>query len=120
MRAVHFYNLLELEALTAVVMNTIFWDITPCSRLKVNWRFGGTYHLHLQGRRISRARNQREIRCEADSTLKMEAICSSKRQLTQRTTVRYIPENSVLSQCCLVDLPHDVAWTHLTFCAMNC
>jgi hypothetical protein len=31
------------EVLTAVVMkNTIFWDITPCSPLKVNRRFGGT------------------------------------------------------------------------------
>jgi hypothetical protein len=42
--------------------NTIFWDITPRSPLKVNRRFGGTYRLHLQGRRISRARNQPESR----------------------------------------------------------
>jgi hypothetical protein len=27
-----------------------FWDITPCSPLSVNRRFGGTYRLHLQGR----------------------------------------------------------------------
>jgi hypothetical protein len=32
----------------------------PCSPLNVNRRFGGIYHLHLQGRRISRARNQHE------------------------------------------------------------
>jgi hypothetical protein len=38
----------------------IFWDITPCSPLSVNRRFGGTYRLYLQGRKISRARNQRE------------------------------------------------------------
>jgi hypothetical protein len=37
-------------------------DITPCNSLKVNWRFGGTYGLHLQGRRISSARSQRESR----------------------------------------------------------
>jgi hypothetical protein len=30
-------------------MNTIFWDITPRSRLRVNRRLGGTYRLHLQG-----------------------------------------------------------------------
>jgi hypothetical protein len=30
--------------------STIFWDITPCSPLSVNRRFGGTYRLHLQGR----------------------------------------------------------------------
>jgi hypothetical protein len=31
------------EVLTPVVMkSTIFWDITPCSPLRVNRRFGGT------------------------------------------------------------------------------
>jgi hypothetical protein len=36
------------EVLTAVVMkSTIFWDITLCSPLSVNQRFGGTYRLHL-------------------------------------------------------------------------
>jgi hypothetical protein len=40
------------EVLTAVVMkSTIFWDITPCSPLSVNRRFGGTYRLHLHGRK---------------------------------------------------------------------
>jgi hypothetical protein len=29
----------------------IFWDMTPCSPLSFNRRFGGTYRLHLQGRR---------------------------------------------------------------------
>jgi hypothetical protein len=38
------------EVLTPVVMkSSIFWDIKPCSPLKVNRRFGGTYRLHLQG-----------------------------------------------------------------------
>jgi hypothetical protein len=44
----------------------LFWDITPCSPLKVNRRFGGTYRLHLQGRGMSRARNQRESRWQAE------------------------------------------------------
>jgi hypothetical protein len=44
------------EVLTTVVMKrTVFWDIISCSPLKVNRRFGGTYHLHLEGR-ISRER----------------------------------------------------------------
>jgi hypothetical protein len=38
--------------------STIFWDIIPCGPLKVNWCFRGTYRLHLQGQRISQARNQ--------------------------------------------------------------
>jgi hypothetical protein len=38
------------EVLTAVVIrNSICWDVTPCSPLKVNQRFGGTNPLHLQG-----------------------------------------------------------------------
>jgi hypothetical protein len=42
------------EVLTAVIMkSTIFCDITLCSPLNDNQRFGGTYRLHLQGRRIS-------------------------------------------------------------------
>jgi hypothetical protein len=41
--------------------SSIFWDMMPCSLLKVNWSFRGTCHLHLQGWRISQARNQREV-----------------------------------------------------------
>jgi hypothetical protein len=44
--------LVGFEALTAVVMkSTHFWHITPCSPLSVNRHFGGTYRLHLQGRK---------------------------------------------------------------------
>jgi hypothetical protein len=32
--------------------------ITPSSLVKVNRHFRGTYHIHLQGRRISQARNK--------------------------------------------------------------
>jgi hypothetical protein len=32
-----------------MLMSSIFWDIMPCSPLKVNRRFGGTYRVHLQG-----------------------------------------------------------------------
>jgi hypothetical protein len=38
------------------IKSITFSDITPCSPLKVNRRFGGTYCLHLQGRRINRAK----------------------------------------------------------------
>jgi hypothetical protein len=31
--------------------NAVFWDVAPC-RSCVNRRFGGTYRLHLQGRKI--------------------------------------------------------------------
>jgi hypothetical protein len=42
----------KYEILSADVMkSTILWDITPCNPLSVNLRFGGTYRLHLQGRK---------------------------------------------------------------------
>jgi hypothetical protein len=57
------YDNVRFQVLTAVVIkSTIFWDTTPCSLLKVNGRFGGTYRLQLQGQRICWARNQRESR----------------------------------------------------------
>jgi hypothetical protein len=44
---------------------SVFWDITPYSPLKINRRFGRTC-LHLQGRRISQARNQHESGWQAE------------------------------------------------------
>jgi hypothetical protein len=85
--------------------STIFSDITPCSPLKVNRRFGGTYCLRLQGRRLSRARNQL---CSAFHLLshrflaclifrKIEATCSSETSVHfQRTTQHYIAEHWTL------------------------
>jgi hypothetical protein len=46
--------------------SSIFWDITLCSPVKVNRSLEGTRHFHLQGRRISQARNQRESRWQAE------------------------------------------------------
>jgi hypothetical protein len=43
---------------------SVFWDMTQCSPLKVNRRFGRTCRLHIQYRR-SKARNQRESRWKA-------------------------------------------------------
>jgi hypothetical protein len=39
-----------------VMKSSVFWDIVPCSPLKVNRRLGGTCRLHLQGRRINQPR----------------------------------------------------------------
>jgi hypothetical protein len=30
-----------------------FWDVVPCS-LYMNRRFGGTYHLHIEGRKSAK------------------------------------------------------------------
>jgi hypothetical protein len=64
---------------TAVMTGTIFWDITPCSALKVNRPFT-------------------LVSCSAhSSTLKMETICSSETSVDfQQNTRRYIPEDRTL------------------------
>jgi hypothetical protein len=43
----------------------IFWDMTLCSLLSCNWRFGGTYRLHLQGWRNNFSKNQQVSRWQA-------------------------------------------------------
>jgi hypothetical protein len=73
---------LGFEAFTAVVMKSIiFWDVTPCSLLSCNRRFGGTYRLHLQGRKNNFCFPPAYLLFLAEiisSTLKMEVICSSE------------------------------------------
>jgi hypothetical protein len=88
----------EFEVLTAVLMkSTIFWDITPCSPLKINGRFGGTYRLHLQ---LYLPSAFTLVSCSAYfSTMKMEAACSSQTSINfQRNTRRYIPEDITLQR----------------------
>jgi hypothetical protein len=47
------------EALTDVLMrNSIFWDKTPCTPLKVSSLFGDIYLFHLQGWILNQARDQ--------------------------------------------------------------
>jgi hypothetical protein len=46
--------------------NAVFWDVAPCITC-VNRRFGGMYHLHLQGKKI----RERETSCRMSA-----ATCS--------------------------------------------
>jgi hypothetical protein len=41
----------------------IFWDMTPCSPLNFNQRFGGTYASIYRVQEISSAKNQQASRC---------------------------------------------------------
>jgi hypothetical protein len=82
----------------------IFWDVTPCSLLSYNRRFGGTYRLHLPGRKNNFSKQVASlppacmlVLAEIISTLKMEAISSSQTSVaTQQTTRRHIPEDDTL------------------------
>jgi hypothetical protein len=91
--------------LTALVMkSSTFWDITLCSPLEVNRRFGESCRLHPQGKKLAKQEtsvNQVANRALlatwftlVSSTLKMEAKCSETSVVFQRTTRRYtrIPE----------------------------
>jgi hypothetical protein len=71
------------EVLTAMVMmSSVFWDITPCSPLEINRRFGGTFRLLLLP--------------PYSSTVKVEASCSSETSVDfQLTTRRCIPEGII-------------------------
>lgn len=40
--------------------DTVLWNVTPCRSVERQRRFGGPYCFHLQGRRVSQGRNQRE------------------------------------------------------------
>jgi hypothetical protein len=88
---------------TAVaVKSSVFWDIPSCGLVKVNRHFGGTYRLHLQGRRVSQAASKQSLPdagfCIAyTSTLKMEAECPCETSVDfHRTTRRYITVDRTL------------------------
>jgi hypothetical protein len=92
------------------MMIIIFWEMTPCGSYK-NWRFGGSYRLHLQGVRLrtntewsgkllyrQRLNPIQELTtslcvCSQSYTLKMEAIQSSETSVLIRATWRHLPED---------------------------
>jgi hypothetical protein len=71
----------------------VLWDITLCSQLKFNRRFGDAYRLYIEGGRVNQARIPtcfRMVSCLAYfSTVKIEATCSSETSVdTQRPAPR--------------------------------
>jgi hypothetical protein len=75
---------------------------TPDSRLKVNRRFGETYRLHYENRRMKKSWNQHE----AGTKHKMEATCSAETSLEfQRNAWRYIPEGITHNHRCRTSNP---------------
>jgi hypothetical protein len=77
--------------------NVVIWDVAP-RRSRVNRRFGGMYHLHLQGRKSASQEPPAHAGPSlADfSTLKMEAIRSSETSVHTISTRRHIPEDGIL------------------------
>jgi hypothetical protein len=84
------------EVLTTVIMKSaIFWDISPCSPLSVNRRFGGTYCLYLQGRKnkLSKKPAWKQVACDSEDGGDRFSETSVD---TERTTRPYIPEDGTL------------------------
>jgi hypothetical protein len=48
-RTHYFYRFVRFQVLTTVMNSSVFWDVMPCSPVKVIRLFGKTYRLHLQG-----------------------------------------------------------------------
>jgi hypothetical protein len=88
----------RLTVQTIKFLNSIiFWDITPCSPLSFNRRFGGTYRLHLQGRRNKFSKIQQASRWQA-------ARCSNP-------TYKVSPYASA-SICLLLPIPYGQISSH--------
>jgi hypothetical protein len=62
--------------------------------LKVNRRFGGKYRLHIQGRRINGARNQRESRRQAEGLKVNRRFGGTCHLHFPHATCPYIPEDT--------------------------
>jgi hypothetical protein len=74
-----------------LVKSNIFWNKTPCSPLKINRRFGGTYRLLLQGRRVSRQETSVKARGKKNKQTSVHF---------QLNTRRYIADDNTLYNHC--------------------
>jgi hypothetical protein len=80
--------------------SSVFWDITPCSPLKVSLDFRRICRLHLE--------NQREAGSKHRNFGKpMEETCSSETPIDfHRTTWRCIPEDTAAHNHCCENLKY--------------
>jgi hypothetical protein len=83
-----------------------FWDMMPCSPLSCARRSGGTYRLHLQGRRNRFSRLARWFDEPISTPVMLAAIRTTEPSgETQRTARHHIPEDDTL-QCEYRNLVH--------------
>jgi hypothetical protein len=93
---------------------TIFWDRTPCSPLKVNRRFEGTYRLHCQGWGISRARYQCESKWQAGlRPWRWRRYVPPKRRLTFNG-LHGVTSQKIVSSAIVLFLCAYIWWTAVT------
>jgi hypothetical protein len=78
---------------SCILKNAVFWDLAPC-RSCVNRHFGGTYRLHLQGRKVRRWHDslcsRRACACsEADFSIQNGTVLEEYATEEQRSVVRF-------------------------------
>jgi hypothetical protein len=67
--------------------SSTFWNITPCSLLKIDLRLGEAYSLNFQGRKINRTRNRHEAGSKLDSCLVYFSILKREATGFSKTSV---------------------------------
>jgi succinylglutamate desuccinylase len=90
--------------------NSVSWNITPWSPVKVNRLFAGKRHLHFQGYLL-----RGDFLLTYLSFLKMEATYSSEISVDfHRATRRYIPENTTLHSHSFKILKYKILYQYLS------
>lgn len=72
--------------------SNIALNVMLCSMIKVHWRFGGTYCLQFQGRRLPQANNQQAELCQ---------MWQLRRQNSSRATMVTTPKFQTYILLCL-------------------
>jgi hypothetical protein len=75
--------------------NAVFLDVAQCGSCK-NRRFGGMWHLHPQGDKNQRARNNVSSNKPPKHAAKENAIRSSETSVLTGATMRNIPADNIL------------------------
>jgi hypothetical protein len=102
------------------MQSAIFWDVIPDGPIEFRRRFGGTYCLHLQSRRVNQATKETGGNRQSSaffwlvpllayySTLMMQVVRSSETSLNfYRTIRRQTPEYSILLHAYVSKHPAD-------------
>jgi hypothetical protein len=90
-----------------VLRDSVFWDIIPSTLLEVNWPFGGTCRVHLQGWRTRQEISQHEVVSKQSSdccllhagfslSLHFSPEVFSENRWLSTSTWRYIPRDRTL------------------------
>jgi hypothetical protein len=89
--------------------NAVFWDVAPCGSCK-NGPFGGTYHLHHQGDKSQRARNNvgsKSQLMQAALLVTVNVVPRSPIPVTLMMAAKHSSQSSVLTRATWCHFPED-------------